>query len=67
VRPQSGVTFRSEASNRHLHNALAVTMGRRLGPLFGGRGQMFVKPSINIGAEWPGNEGAAAGFQLIGS
>jgi hypothetical protein len=64
VRPQSGVAIRSEASNRHLLNALA--MGRRLGPLLGGRGQMLVKPSINIGTERPGNLGAVARFELIG-
>ena len=66
MRPQSGVTIRSEASNRHLLNALAVAMGRRLGPLLGGRGQTPVKPSINIGTERPGNLGAVARFELIG-
>jgi len=48
------------------YGALAVTLGRRLGPMLGGRGQMFVKPSINIGSERPGNWGAMVGFQLIG-
>jgi hypothetical protein len=34
--------------------------------MMGGRGQIFFKPSINFGAERPGNWGVMVGFQLIG-
>ena len=58
------VVFNWEGDKQY--GALAVTMGRRLGPMMGGRGQIFFKPSINFGAERPGNWGVMVGFQLIG-
>ena len=58
------VVFNWEGDKQY--GALAVTMGRRLGPMMGGRGQIYFKPSINFGAERPGNWGVMVGFQLIG-
>jgi hypothetical protein len=46
--------------------ALAVTMGYKLGPMLGGRGQISMKPSIGIGANAPQDWGMLVSFQLLG-
>jgi hypothetical protein len=46
--------------------ALAVTMGYKLGPMLGGRGQISVKPSVGIGRESPFDYGVQLAFQLLG-
>jgi hypothetical protein len=46
--------------------ALAVTMGYKLGPMLGGRGQVSVKPSVGIGSNAPQDWGVQIAFQLLG-
>jgi hypothetical protein len=46
--------------------ALAVTLGYKLGPMLGGRGQISVKPSIGIGRDAPFDYGMQLAFQLLG-
>ena len=45
---------------------LAVTVGRSIGPAFGGNGQVYVKPSILAGDDRPGNWGLEIGFKVLG-
>lgn len=46
--------------------SLAVTLGRVMGPAFGGNGQIFVKPSVFIGGERPSQWGIQFGYKVIG-
>jgi hypothetical protein len=46
--------------------ALAVTLGYKLGPMLGGRGQISVKPSVGIGRDAPFDYGVQLAFQLLG-
>lgn len=50
----------------HAFGALAVTMGYKLGPMLGGRGQVALKPSIGIGTYAPQDWGLLVSFQLLG-
>lgn len=50
----------------HGFGALAVTMGYKLGPMLGGRGQIALKPSIGIGTYAPQDWGLLVSFQLLG-
>jgi hypothetical protein len=43
----------------------ALTMGYKLGPMLGGNGQVFVKPSVGLGAERASDWGLQIGFQLL--
>jgi hypothetical protein len=43
----------------------AVTIGYTVGPMLGGKGQVFIKPSFGIGGAKPTGWGIQAGFQLI--
>jgi hypothetical protein len=43
----------------------ALTLGYKLGAMLGGKGQMFVKPSIGIGSNRPTGWGISTGFQLL--
>lgn len=43
----------------------ALTLGYKLGPMLGGRGQIFVKPSIGFGSDRPTGWGISTGFQLL--
>jgi hypothetical protein len=45
---------------------LAVTLGRAIGPAFGGNGQVYIKPSILAGNDRPGNWGFEVGFKVLG-
>jgi hypothetical protein len=44
---------------------LAITFGRVLGPQFGGKGILFVKPSVFAGSERPGDWGMEVGYKVI--
>lgn len=46
--------------------SLAVTVGRIIGPAFGGSAQVFVKPSVFVGGERPANWGVEVGYKVIG-
>jgi hypothetical protein len=52
--------------NDRQYGALAVTLGYKLGPLLGGRGQMSIKPTIPIGRDAPFDWGVQVAFQLLG-
>jgi hypothetical protein len=43
----------------------ALTVGYTVGPMMGGTGQVFVKPSVGLGGDKPTGWGIQAGFQLI--
>jgi hypothetical protein len=45
---------------------LAVTLGRVLGPAFGGSSQLFVRPKVFGGAERSANWGVDVGYRVIG-
>jgi hypothetical protein len=44
----------------------AVTLGYQLGPMLGGNGQMFVKPSVGLFSDKPTGWGIQLGFQVLG-
>jgi len=46
--------------------ALAVTLGYKLGPMLGGRGQISIKPTVPIGRDAPFDWGLQLAFQLLG-
>lgn len=46
--------------------SLAVTLGRSTGPAFGGSSQVFIKPTVFVGGERPGNWGVEVGYKVIG-
>lgn len=46
--------------------SLTVTMGRVVGPAFGGNGIVFVKPSVFGGSDRPGKWGIESGYKVIG-
>ncbi|KPF68927.1 hypothetical protein IP84_06860 [beta proteobacterium AAP99] len=50
---------------RRGYGALAVTMGYKLGPMLGGQGQVFVKPSTSVGSNRPVKWGVELGFQVL--
>lgn len=43
----------------------ALTVGYKLGPMLGGNGQVFVKPSLGVGADRASDWGLQVGFQLL--
>jgi hypothetical protein len=43
----------------------AFTLGYKLGPMLGGNGQAFVKPSVGLGADRASDWGIQIGFQLL--
>lgn len=45
---------------------LAVTIGRMLGPAFGGNGQTYAKPSVFAGNERPADWGIEIGYKIKG-
>lgn len=45
--------------------ALAVTFGLKLGPVMGGNGQVFIRPSATFGDRRPVDWGMKAGVQLL--
>jgi hypothetical protein len=67
--PKQFVTFDPAVTynweSKKLHGALAVTLGQSVGKMFGGTGQLFVKPSILFGANRPANWGTQIGFKVI--
>lgn len=46
--------------------SVAVTIGRAVGKMLGGQGQVFVKPSFLIGGERSANWGIEFGFKVLG-
>jgi hypothetical protein len=46
--------------------SLAVTVGRAIGPAFGGNGQVFIKPVVFGGGERSANWGLEVGYKVIG-
>jgi hypothetical protein len=46
--------------------SVAVTVGRAVGKMFGGNGQIYVKPTVFIGGESPGYWGLEAGMKILG-
>jgi hypothetical protein len=51
--------------NDKTYGSVAVTFGQKLGKMFGGNGQIFVKPSVLIGSDRGANWGAQAGFKVL--
>lgn len=45
--------------------SVAATLGRVLGPQFGGKGILFVKPSIYMGTDRPSRWGVEVGYKVI--
>ncbi len=43
----------------------ALTVGYTIGPMLGGKGQVFVKPTIGLGGDKPTGWGIQAGVQLL--
>ncbi|MET0813576.1 MAG: hypothetical protein ABWX88_00125 [Pseudoxanthomonas sp.] len=46
--------------------SLAVTLGKSIGPAFGGNSQIYIKPSFQIGAERASDWGVEVGYKVIG-
>ncbi len=46
--------------------SIATTVGRAVGPAFGGSAQIFIKPSVLIGADRPGDWGIEVGYKVLG-
>jgi hypothetical protein len=46
--------------------SLAVTIGRAIGPAFGGNSQVFIKPTVLAGGDRPGTWGVEVGYKVIG-
>lgn len=46
--------------------SLAVTLGRGIGPAFGGNSQVFIKPTVFVGGDRPGKWGVELGYKVIG-
>ncbi len=46
--------------------SLAVTVGRSIGPAFGGNSQIFIKPTVFGGNERSANWGIEVGYKVIG-
>lgn len=51
--------------NNATFGALAVTFGRSIGPMFGGIGQVTLKPTILVGGDRPANWGMKVGFKVV--
>jgi hypothetical protein len=51
--------------NKKEYPALAVTLGYKLGNMFGGKGQVFIKPSTTFFSDRPVDWGVKAGFQVL--
>jgi hypothetical protein len=47
------------------YGAFAVTYGYRLGPMLGGVGQVYIKPSTTFGKNRPVDWGLEVGFQVV--
>ena len=45
---------------------LAVTLGRVIGPAFGGNAILFIKPSAFVGSDRPGSWGLEVGYKVLG-
>ena len=45
--------------------SLAITFGRVIGPQLGGKGILFIKPSIFSGGDRPGDWGMEVGYKII--
>jgi hypothetical protein len=58
--------FNIDWENKKQFGALAVTLGYRLGGMFGGKGQVFIKPSTTFFDDRPTNWGIKVGFQVLG-
>lgn len=52
--------------NKKEYLNLAITFGRVLGPAFGGKGILLVKPSVFFGGEAPGSWGIEVSYKVIG-
>ena len=46
--------------------SLAVTLGRVIGPAFGGSSQVYVKPGVFVGGDRPADWGIEIGYKVIG-
>lgn len=51
--------------NDKTYGSVAVTFGQKLGKMFGGNGQVFVKPSVLIGPDRGANWGMSVGFKVL--
>jgi hypothetical protein len=51
--------------NNATFGALAVTFGRSVGKMFGGIGQVTLKPTILVGGDRPANWGMKVGFKVV--
>jgi len=45
---------------------LAITLGRVIGPAFGGNAIFFIKPSVFVGSDRPGSWGLEVGYKVLG-
>lgn len=68
--PKTFVTFDPALSfdweNNTKFASLAVTVGRAIGPAFGGNSQVFVKPTVFAGGDRPGKWGLEVGYKVLG-
>jgi hypothetical protein len=46
--------------------SLAVTLGRVIGPAFGGSSQVYMKPGVFVGGDRPADWGIEIGYKVIG-
>jgi hypothetical protein len=46
--------------------SVAVTIGRVIGPAFGGSSQVYVKPGVFLGGERSADWGIEIGYKVIG-
>ena len=53
-------------ANETIYGGLAVTVGRAIGQAFGGTSIVFIKPSILVGNDRPGDWGVEVGFKVVG-
>jgi hypothetical protein len=46
--------------------SLAITLGRVIGPAFGGSSQVYMKPGVFVGGDRPADWGIEIGYKIIG-
>jgi hypothetical protein len=68
--PKTFVTFdpaiNSNWETKAKFPSLAITIGRALGPVFGGRSQIYLKPETFAGGDRSANWGVEVGYKVIG-
>jgi hypothetical protein len=68
--PRYYVTFdpalTADVENDAEFASVAVTIGRVIGPAFGGSSQVYVKPGVFLGGERSADWGIEIGYKVIG-